>query len=90
MSIWRSLAEKTVSALIIAATIVGVYNVLADNAQVIAQAKQVACGGVDCSWTRQARYPWAQEFTFQGAAGSVNIKCTRSFLLVGPYTCIKR
>ncbi len=87
MSEGRSPARKALSALIILATIAGLYNVMADNAEVLAQAKQVGCGGTDCSQTRESRWPWAQGFTFQSRRGSVDVSCVRSFWLVGTYRC---
>jgi hypothetical protein len=90
MSDGKSPARKALSALIILATIAGLYNVIADNAEVLAQAKQVGCDGSDCAQTRESRWPWAQGFTFQSKRGSVDVTCKRSLFLVGAYACTKQ
>jgi hypothetical protein len=90
MSDGKSPARKVFSALLVVATIAGLYNVIADNAEVLAQAKQIGCGGSDCAQTRESRWPWAQGFSFQSKRGSVDVTCTRSFVLVGTYACKKK
>ena len=90
MSDGRSPARKALSALIILATIAGLYNVMADLPEVEVQAKEVACGGADCTKTQAERWPWARGFTFQSKKGSVDVTCKRSLLLVGAYACAKK
>jgi len=90
MSDGRSPARKVLSALIILATIAGLYNVMADLPEVEVQAKELACGGADCAKTQANRWPWARGFTFQSKQGSVEVTCMRSLLLVGAYSCTKK
>ena len=90
MSDTRSPARKALSLLIIGVTILGLYNVIADNAEVLAMAKRVACGTSECSQTKESRWPWGQGFTFQSKQGSVEISCSRSLVFLGPYECTKK
>jgi hypothetical protein len=90
MSDGRSPARRVLSALIVVATIAGLYNVMGDLPEVELQAKGVACGAADCSKTHAERWPWARGFTFQSKQGSVDVTCMRSLLLVGAYSCTKK
>ncbi len=90
MSDGRSPARRVLSALIVLASIAGLYNVMVDLPEVEVEAKQVACGAADCPKTHADRWPWARGFTFQSKHGSVDITCKRSLLLVGAYSCTKK
>ena len=80
------------SVLIVVATALGLYNVYADNSDVVTRAKIVACGDPDCKATRtqEGRDPFGQSFTFQTKKGEVNIRCARSLYLLGEYSCERR
>ena len=84
-------------ALVIAASIAGVYNVYADGTAVQRQARAVACQSgaralpaTECKLrlTRVGRTPFYQEIQFQEGRRTVNMRCTRTFYLVGDYTCL--
>lgn len=69
-------------------------NVLGDNAEVEAMANAVACDGEGPTChphaTAMERTPLAQTFELATAKRKVTVRCTRSFLLVGRYTCAAR
>ena len=71
-----------------------VVNVLSDNAEVEAMAKVVACAGEGSTCrpqvTRMERTPLAQSFDFVTAKRKVEVRCARSFYLVGEYSCALR
>jgi hypothetical protein len=87
----RSL-QSAVGILCVVVSVVGVYNVLGDNADVEHMAAGVACGGDAASCKAQKtmteRTPIAQTFEFATAKRRVSVRCTRAFLLVGDYTCV--
>jgi hypothetical protein len=89
MSDSRTPARKALSFVILVVTVLGLYNVIADNAEVVVLAKRTGCGSTDCSQTREARWPWGQSFTFEGKRGSVDVNCRRSLILLGPYDCTR-
>ena len=91
----KRVIRPIISALIIGATALGLYNVYSDNGDVIALAESVACGKEKCSvqMTRQERNPFAQTFAFQTSLGqqsSVEVRCVRSLFLLGEYDCQKK
>ncbi len=82
--------------LLIAASAIGVYNVVSDNGEVERLATEVACGGghgkpaeVGCTAqkTEIERTPLAQTFKFSTAKRQVTVRCARSAVLVGDYAC---
>jgi hypothetical protein len=88
----RRVLRPVISILLITATALGLMNVFADNAEVVAQAKDLACGGTTCKaqMTQMSRNPISQDFTFQTNAkesDAVRISCHREYYLVGPYKC---
>ncbi len=83
-------------------TALSVFNVVADNADVVALAETQACGKPKCAVqkTREARQPFGQSFQFQTVlkdrnqpstrdGGLVDVDCHRAAYLVGPYTCAR-
>lgn len=98
MSESRGLFSRTFSLLLLGATGLGLYNVYADNKEVVALAERAACGERACSAkvTRESRSPISQSFTFQtrlvekgriDRSASVDVDCQRAFFLVGAYAC---
>jgi hypothetical protein len=69
-------------------------NVLGDNADVEAMANAVACDGQGAAChpqaTRIERTPLAQTFDLATAKRTVTVRCARSLVLVGRYTCAAR
>jgi|HubBroStandDraft_6_1064221.scaffolds.fasta_scaffold195936_3 hypothetical protein len=87
-------AQSGVAILCVVVSVVGVYNVVADNADVEHMAAGVACGG-DASTckaqkTMMERTPFSQTFEFATSKRQVGVRCTRAFVLVGDYTCAVR
>lgn len=92
---------KLVFALGIGFTAAAMFNVYSDNAEVERDALLRACGdsppGVcRTQLTRFERTPFSQKFTVQVAKDkttkdteTVQIKCTRSAVFVGPYSCAR-
>lgn len=94
----RSIVSRTISILLLVGTILGLYNVYADNVAVRALAERVACGGRPCTpkVTRESRTPLSQNFTFQtrliekgriDREASVDVECQREWILLGDYRC---
>lgn len=83
---------RAITLLLVVAASLGIYNVLADNAEVVALAETTACGKTKCSlaMTKMMRHPFGQSFTFQTNAngGTANVGCRRAFYLLGAYRCI--
>jgi hypothetical protein len=91
-----------ISITLIGASILGLLNVYADNADVVRQAESVACDSkADCTarLTRVDRSPLSQNFSFAlsyemqggkkatGRPADRSIKCARAFVLLGEYSC---
>lgn len=77
------------SAFIIAASILGLVNVMGDNSAVLAQARAVACGaGRSCRQASEARNPFFHTYGFEDEQGHAqSITCRRVAYLVGAWTC---
>jgi hypothetical protein len=75
-------------------TVSAAVNVLGDNAEVEVMAKAAACAGEGATChpqaTRMERTPIAQSFDFVTAKRKVEVRCARSLLLVGEYSCAVR
>jgi hypothetical protein len=75
-------------------SVAGVYNVLSDNIEVVRMATAVACAGegpkCDGRMTRMERNPIAQSFEIVTPKKKVDVRCTRSFYLLGEYSCALR
>jgi len=76
------------------ASAAGLYNVMADNADVERLAVPAACGdeGPACKAqkTFMERTPIRQAFDFTTPKRKVSVGCTRAFVLVGDYACTLR
>ena len=95
----RRWLQNSLGVLLIVASVLGVYNVASDNAEVEALAKEAACGGgvgkpsqLGCTAqkTMMERTPFGQTFEFatnNKKQASVTVKCRRSAVLVGEYAC---
>ena len=70
-------------------SVAALLNVFANNEEVVAKAKQLACGNQTCSLTRMDRTPFAQTFELQAARAVVSVRCARSAVFFGEYTCSK-
>jgi hypothetical protein len=94
--------RHAVTVLLLGFTAVCVYNVAADNAEVVALAETQACGKPHCAVqkTRESRNPFGQSFQFQTVlknrnqpaerdGGLVDVDCHRAAYLVGPYACAR-
>jgi len=93
-----ALSRLVVVAVCLGVTAVGLANTYGDNAAVVQQAEQAACGGLTgCSYEklREERSPLAQSFTFQvkltergkDRAATADVECRRAYVLVGEYSC---
>lgn len=80
-------------AVVIACIVVSVaamLNVFADNADVLANAKELGCPKATCTLTRMERTPFAQTFEFQSTLGAVAVRCARGTIFFGEYGCTKQ
>jgi len=65
-------------------------NVFADNDDVLAKAKGVACTSSGaCERASLDRTPFAQTFVFRTTQGSVTVRCARGAVFFGEYDCVK-
>ena len=85
-------ARRIFLALVIAATIAALVNTYGDHSAVERMARAVACGGRDgaackARLTRIARTPFYQEYQFTDGHKAIAVRCTRSFYMVGDYSC---
>jgi hypothetical protein len=82
--------RKVISALLLLATLVALYNVYGDNADLVKQAESLACNGSCVRLLRAQRTPLAQSFTFQTSVQplrTIEVRCERALLLVGSFAC---
>jgi hypothetical protein len=92
----KSATRSVLSMLLLGGTLLGLYNVYSDNADVHALAEKQACGARPCSAriTRESRSPIGQSFTYQvelkekaKRGASVDVECQRAYFLLGEYRC---
>ena len=101
----RRWLSSSFGVLLIVASAVGVYNVASDNGDVERLAQETACGGgvgkaaqLGCTAlkSKMVRTPWEQTFDFATStasskkSSSVTVRCVRSAVLVGDYSCEMR
>jgi hypothetical protein len=71
-------------------TLASIMNVAVDNTEVIAMAKTAACEGkpkCDMTQTAMMRLPIWQAITFSGGKQIVEVRCQRSLIAIGDYSC---
>ena len=94
----KSPIRSLFSALLVGATVLGLYNVYADNADVRTLAEKTACSDRPCTAkiSRESRSPIGQSFTYQielnekakvKRSASVDVECQRAYFLVGEMHC---
>src|SRR5687767_3269599 len=85
---WRQLALTVV---LVVVSVAGLINVFADNADVVEKANRVAFGdqGDSCrpQMTRLERTPFSQGFGIVTAKRTVDVRCRRSAIFFGSYSC---
>jgi hypothetical protein len=92
----KHLLRPVISALVIGASVLGLINVYEDNAAVRSEARLIACPSAAaeaetrCSLVRESRTPFGQSFLIQAPGGSVDIGCSRAWVLFGAWSCQKR
>jgi hypothetical protein len=94
--------QLTVFVLCVLFTVGAIVNVFSDNSDVEKLAKEVACEGASagpgtkpqapaapCSMsvTRMSRTPIGQSFELSGRGVTRRIRCTRSLIMFGEYSC---
>ena len=85
--------RKVVSALLLLATILALYNVYGDNTELVKRAEGLACGGKCVRLLRAQRTPIEQSFTFQTSlqpTRTLEVRCQRALLFAGDYACSPR
>jgi hypothetical protein len=73
----------------IAVSLAAMLNVFADNADVLAKAKGIACADGPCDLARLDRTPFAQTFDFRTTPGVITVRCARGAIFFGEYGCAK-
>jgi len=71
-------------------SVAAMINVFADNDDVLAKAKEIACAGTRCDLARVDRTPFAQTFDFRTTPGMVTIRCARGTVFFGEYACVRK
>jgi hypothetical protein len=74
----------------IVVSLAAMINVFADNAEVQAKAKGIACPTGPCDIARVDRNPFAQTFDFRTTPGMVTVRCARGAIFFGEYECAKQ
>jgi len=74
----------------IVVSLAAMINVFADNADVLAKAKEIACTKGACDVARVDRTPFAQTFDFRTTPGTVTVRCARGAVFFGEYACTKQ
>lgn len=86
----KRIINGLVLVLCVLVVLASITNVLPDNEAVLAMAGRVACGGKDkCDLykTSVLRLPIWQVVTFTNGKQTVEVRCTRSLIAVGEYSC---
>lgn len=82
---------RAVTALLLLATVLAIYNVYGDDTALVSRAESLACGANPCvKLLRAQRTPFEQSFTFQTQLApprTRDVRCARALLLVGSYDC---
>jgi hypothetical protein len=82
---------KALTVLLLAGTVLAVYNVYGDNTELLQRAENLACGSSSCvKLLRAERTPLEQSFTFQTSLApprTRTVRCVRAMLLVGSFSC---
>jgi hypothetical protein len=93
----RRIVRPIISILLVSASVLGLINVYGDNADVLTQAKLLACGGAECptQLTQIERSPFAQTFHLVAEENAKKrlsvthvIKCQREQVLFGSWHCV--
>jgi hypothetical protein len=83
--------RKAISVLLLVATLLGLYNVYAEQPEVKQLAEHTACGNAGCvRLLRSHRTPMGHDFEFQTSLQpprSLDVHCARAYLLLGSFDC---
>jgi hypothetical protein len=86
-----ALSRAALTASLLLATVLALYNVYGDNAELVRTAEVLACNDAPCvRLLRAERTPVKQSFTFQTKLSppqTREVSCERAFLLVGSFAC---
>jgi hypothetical protein len=85
--------QSVVALFCLVASVLGIYNVVSDNADVEHMAEGVACGTdpfCKAQKLSMERTPLAQTFEYTTTKRKVSIRCSRAYVLAGDYTCVLR
>jgi hypothetical protein len=74
----------------IVVSLAAMINVFADNAEVEASAKAVACPSGPCDKASVDRTPFAQTFNYRTTKGMVTVRCARGAIFFGEYGCTRQ
>lgn len=83
---------RILALVVIAAVIAGMTNLYADAGPIERMARKAVCdnhGATPCRERlgRIARTPFVHDYEFKDAGRTVNVRCARSYYLVGDRTC---
>jgi hypothetical protein len=83
---------RIIALVAVAAAIAGMTNLYADAGPIERMARKVVCDSHDAKPCRErlgrvARTPFFHDYQFTDAGRTVNVRCARSFYLVGERSC---
>jgi len=83
---------RILALVIIAAVIAGMTNLYADAGPIERMARRAACDKHDASPCRErlgriARTPFFHDYEFKDGGRTINVRCARSYYLVGERSC---
>jgi hypothetical protein len=83
--------RPVVTVVLIILSVLGLINVYGDNTDVLAEAHALACPGCEATLRQVERTPISQTFHFMtDKSGMAIVKCSRSAIFLGAYSCEKR
>jgi hypothetical protein len=86
----KNIVNFIILVLCVLLTVASVMNVVVDNTEVIALAEKTACEGktkCEMARTSEMRLPIWQVITFSGGKQLVEVRCQRSLIAIGDYSC---
>jgi hypothetical protein len=86
----RSIFRLLLAAACVVVSIAALINVFADNADLVARAKELGCPKGACDLARVDRTPFAQTFDLRTPGGLVTVRCARVAVFFGEYGCVRR
>lgn len=85
-----SFVRPVLSLTLLALTALGLHNVYADNTAVMDLAKGAACDACQATISQVGKSPINHTYIFATGSGTATVKCQRTYIFVGAYSCEKQ